>query len=178
VLLAAPVAAQETSSRSRSSANAQYNIRFIKSGEDQCRVDVLHNTDVAWSLPKCLATVDDLFFISNDGERFWVLKVTPRKPEVSEAPPRKSKRGKQPAPAWSRTVVAELYDREGKLLRTRTIGELVSSARGREEIRQLQHHFLWLEGVSGIPGRAPRVTPDDLVELETAGGKTLRLSFQ
>ena len=73
-VVAAPAFAVEASqSRARASSNAEYGIVMRVEGEGKCRIEATRDTDVAWTIPRCLGTVDDLYFISNSGERFWVL---------------------------------------------------------------------------------------------------------
>src|SRR5262249_54775977 len=73
---AVPVEASQ--SRARASSNAEYGIVMRVEGEGKCRIEATRDTDVAWTLPRCLGTVDDLYFISNSGERFWVLAALPK----------------------------------------------------------------------------------------------------
>ena len=83
---AAAAVAAETwpkESKTRSSANGLYAIRFVQVDETKCRVEAMKDRDVAWTLDRCLATVDDVLLINNEGNRFWVLKVLP---EIPDAP--------------------------------------------------------------------------------------------
>ena len=77
--VAGRAAAEETAqSRARASSNAEYGIVMRVEGEGKCRIEVTRDTDVAWTLPRCLGTVDDVYFVSNSGERFWVLAALPK----------------------------------------------------------------------------------------------------
>ncbi|HZJ53134.1 MAG TPA: hypothetical protein VFD38_03265, partial [Myxococcaceae bacterium] len=94
-------AAQETGqSRARASSNAEYGIVMRVEGEGKCRIEVTRDTDVAWTLPRCLGTVDDLYFVSNSGERFWVLSALPKSmpPPPSAATQAKKEASKKKPP--------------------------------------------------------------------------------
>ena len=54
----ASASAQETGqSRARASSNAEYGIVMRVGAPGKCRVEVTRDTDVAWTLPRCVGTV-------------------------------------------------------------------------------------------------------------------------
>jgi len=167
------LAAEPKSSATRSSANGLYAIHFEQADEKTCRVVVMKDRDPAWRLDRCLATVDDLLFVNNDGSRFWVLKVLPELPE----PP--SVRGtpvKTKVDPVYETVVAAEYDKEGKVLQSRKLKDFLEYKR-RGLLRTLEKHFKWVQGALDVPGKAPRVSDAELLEFEPVSGKTQQLKF-
>jgi hypothetical protein len=74
-------------------------------------------------------------------------------------------------------VVAAQYDSKGHRLQEKRLTELLSPKQ-LSEVRQLTHHFKWLEGTLGIPGKGPRLTDSEKVEFEVVGGKKHQLSFE
>ena len=168
------LAAAPRSSPVKSSANGLYAIRFDQVDEKTCRVVAMKDQDQAWKLDRCVATVDDLLFINNDGTRFWVLKVLP---ELPEAP---SVRNDKPASAKTdpmyETVVAAEYDKEGKVLQSKKLKDFLEYKR-RGLIRKLEKHFKWVQGVLDVPGKSPRVSDAELLEFEPVSGKTQQLKF-
>jgi len=177
VLLLASAVAQAAGPRStstRSSANGAYAIRLEQLDEERCRIEVVKEREVAWELEKCLGTVDDLLFINNEGTRFWVLHVLPRIP-----PPAKRTRGSKGRPKMDpvfEAVVATLHDREGRVLASKKLKDLLEYKR-RGLLRKLEKHFKWLEGVLDVPGKAPRVSDTEMLEFEVVSGKTSSLKF-
>ena len=182
--VAARAAAEETAqSRARASSNAEYGIVMRVEGEGKCRIEVTRDTDVAWTLPRCLGTVDDVYFVSNSGERFWVLaalpKSLPRPPgsaPVGEAQKRAAKK-KPPFDAYGPVEVAVLYDRLGNVIAQKRLLDLLPRSADRK-LRVLDRRFVWLEGVLGVPGKEPRVNDRNQVEFETVEPRTWRLDFQ
>ena len=183
-VVAARVNAEEAGqSRSRASSNAEYGIVMRVEGPGKCRIEVSRDTDVAWTLPQCVGTVDDLYFISNSGERFWVLAALPKSlppppgsTPVGEAQKRAAQK-KPPFDGHGPVVVATQYDRVGNVVGQRKLGELLSKS-AYTKLRKLDRRFVWLEGVLGIPGKEPRVNDRNQVEFETVEPKSLRLDFQ
>jgi hypothetical protein len=175
LLLALPGAAQERKSKSHVSANGQFIVRVVEEGPGKCRVEMLAESKASWQFSKCIGTVDDIYFASNDGERFWLLRPLAEK----GSKPGVEKRGKKKVrvPAWANTVVAELYDRHGQKLQERRLQDFLLGSKELGEVRQMKGHFKWLEGTLGIPGKGPRLTDDAKVEFEAVGRKTYRLSF-
>jgi len=183
-VVAARVNAEEAGqSRSRASSNAEYGIVMRVEGPGKCRIEVSRDTDVAWTLPRCVGTVDDLYFISNSGERFWVLAALPKSlppPPGSTPVGETQKRAAQKKPPFDGhgpVVVATQYDRVGNVVGQRKLGELLSKS-AYTKLRKLDRRFVWLEGVLGIPGKEPRVNDRNQVEFETVEPKSLRLDFQ
>jgi hypothetical protein len=146
----------------------------VESAPEQCRVEATRDADPAWTLERCVGTVDDLFFISDDGARFWVLHVLPRTPPAAKP---KATHAKPPPPGepFVNARVATLQDRQGKVLAERTLRDFMS--RRFDKLRDLESHFCWLEGELGVPGRRPRITESNQVEFETVEPKTYRLDF-
>ena len=181
-VLAGRAAAQETGqSRGRASSNAEYGIVMRVEGEGKCRIEVTRDTDVAWTLPRCLGTVDDLYFVSNSGERFWVLAAIPKSvpvpPSVAVEEKKPSSKKKPPFDQYGPVAVATLYDRFGNLVAQRKLQDLLGKNYQRR-LRKLDRRFVWLEGVLGVPGKEPRVNDRNQVEFETVEPRTWRLGFQ
>jgi hypothetical protein len=182
--VAARAAAEETAqSRARASSNAEYGIVMRVEGEGKCRIEVTRDTDVAWTLPRCLGTVDDVYFVSNSGERFWVLATLPKSlpPPPGAAPvgeaQKRAARKKTPFDPFGPVEVAVMYDRLGNVIARRKLQELVPRGAHRK-LRILDRRFVWLEGVLGVPGKEPRVNDRNQVEFETVEPRTWRLGFQ
>jgi len=181
--VAAPALAEEASqSRARASSNAEYGIVMRAEWEGKCRIEATRDTDVAWTLPRCVGTVDDLYFISNSGERFWVLAALPKSlpppsgPAVSESQKKVAKK-KPPFDPYGPVEVAVLYDRLGNVITQKKLKDVLpKGANGK--VRKLDRRFVWLEGVLGVPGKEPRVNDRNQVEFETVEPKTVRLAFQ
>ena len=164
----APVGADSPkTSKSQTSATGVYSIRLVELEKGHCRVEVMEETKLAWQLDKCVGTTDDFYFVSNNGQRFWIVRAFPEKPHPTKGSPN----------AWLSVVVAVLYDREGKVRKRVTARELVP-VRARHRVRQLGKHFLWLKGVGGVPGEMPRVNDHNEVELEPVESKPVHLKFQ
>lgn len=181
-VLAGRAAAQETGqSRGRASSNAEYGIVMRIEGEGKCRIEVTRDTDVAWTLPRCLGTVDDLYFVSNSGERFWVLAALPKSlpppPSAAVEAKKGSSKKKPPFDAHGPVTVAALYDRLGNVIAQRKLQDFLGRNAHRK-LRKLDRRFVWLEGVLGIPGKEPRVNDRNQVEFETVEPRTWRLDFQ
>lgn len=180
-LLALPalVLAAPRQSSAHASSNGVWSIQLVESAPEQCRVEATRDADPAWSLDRCVGSVDDLFFISNDGERFWVLRVLPRTPPPPAKPkPKKGAKAPPPPPAgdpYIRAVVATLLDKQGKVLAERTLHDFME--RRFDKLRELDSHFSWLEGVVGVPGRRPRITDANQVEFETVEPRQFQLDF-
>jgi hypothetical protein len=167
------LAAEPKTSPTKSSANGLYAIRFEQVDDKTCRVVAMKDRDTAWKLDRCLATVDDLLFISNDGARFWVLKILP---ELPDAPPIRGTPSKTRVDPMYETVVAAEYDKEGKLLQSKKLKDFLEHKR-RGLIRKLEKHFKWVQGVLDVPGKTPRVSDAELLEFEPVSGKTQQLKF-
>jgi len=179
----ASAAAQTGQSRARASSNAEYGIVMRVEGPGKCRIEVTRDTDVAWTLPRCVGTVDDLYFVSNSGERFWVLAALPKSlplppgsTPIGETQKKESKK-KPPFDAHGPVTVATLYDRVGNVVGQKKLSELLPRSAS-PKLRTLDRRFIWLEGVLGVPGTEPRVNDKNQVEFETVEPRTLRLDFQ
>lgn len=169
-LVALPVLGQERSSRARVSANGTYSVRLVQQAPGKCTLEVSKESGPVWTLKQCVGGVDDLYFVSNDGARVWVLFPLAPKGTVKLT-------GKQykKVPAWANTVVAEEYGREGRLQERRLMSFV--SPREVSEVRELGQHLKWLEGVLGVPGKGPRLTDAGRIEFETVGNKSHQLTF-
>jgi hypothetical protein len=158
------------------SADGKRAIRFRQIGKGQCQLEALRGNTPDFVLNQCLGTIDDLYFISNDGSRFWVLFTLPPKPKAAQhRPPQEV--DAPPIDDLQNTVVAILFDRRGNAIRSKRLSDIAVTKKDRAHVRQLQTHFEWLEGVAGVPGRRPRLNPKNQVELEMIGGKTYTLAF-
>jgi hypothetical protein len=178
LLLALPALAEERKGRARVSANGLYSVRMVEEAPGRCRLEVSKESGPVWSLPQCVGARDDFYFVSNDGERVWVLWPLVEKGKEPPPPPRKkgAKRRPKGPPAWAHVAVAAQYDSKGNRLQEKRLTELLST-RQLTEVRQLTHHFKWLEGTLGIPGKGPRLTDAGVVEFEPVGGSTHQLTF-
>jgi hypothetical protein len=178
LLIPALAAAAPRESRAHASSNGVWSIQLVESGPGQCRVEATRDADPAWSLSRCVGSVDDLYFVSNDGERFWVLTVLPRMPPLPKQKPGSAGAKPPPLPPgepFAHAVVATLFDRQGTVLAEKTLGDFMK--RRFDKLRDLEHRFCWLEGVVSIPGRRPRITEANQVEFETVEPRTQRLDF-
>ena len=177
LLLALPSLAQPAaggqaarSSRPRVSANGLYTVRLVEPAPGRCRLEVSADTGLGgWTLERCVGSVDDLYFVGNDGAKVWVLR-----PLVEKG--KRRVKGKRSPPAWANAKVAWQVGRSGEVRETRWLAGLVPAKR-LSEVRQFRAHFAWLEGTLGIPGKGPRLTDEAKVEFEAVGAKTYRLSF-
>jgi hypothetical protein len=162
------------STPTKSSANGLYAIHFEQVDDKTCRVVAMKDRELAWKLDRCLATVDDLLFVNNEGTRFWVVRVLPELPEgqsVRGAPPRSTKTD----PIYE-TVIAEEYDKDGRVVQSKKLKDVLEYKQ-RGLIRKLEKHFKWVQGVLDVPGKSPRVTDAELLEFEPVSGKTQSWKF-
>ncbi|MGZ3459101.1 MAG: hypothetical protein ACXU86_11430 [Archangium sp.] len=166
-----PALAAEHSSRTQVSANGTFSVRLVANDAGRCMLEVSKESGPAWTLKQCVGGVDDLYFVSNDGERVWVLY--PLAPMGTRMLPGRKYRK---VPAWANTVVAVEYDRQGRRVQGKPLLELVGQ-RELPEVRQMTQHLKWLEGLLGVPGKGPRLTESGRIEFETVGGKTHQLTF-
>ncbi|WP_164019877.1 hypothetical protein [Pyxidicoccus trucidator] len=176
LFLALPALAEERKGRARVSANGLFSVHLVEVAPGNCRLEVTKESGPAWSLPKCLGSLDDFYFVSNDGERVWVLWSLVEKGKAAPAPVTRGKKKPKGPPAWANVVVAAQYDSKGNRLQEKRLTELLST-RQLSEVRQLTHHLKWLEGTLGIPGKGPRLTDAGVVEFEPVGGTTQQLTF-
>jgi hypothetical protein len=170
LLVALPVSAAERASRARVSANGAFTVRLVEKSPGQCTLEVAKESGPLWTLAECVGGVDDLYFVSNDGERVWVMYPLVSKGTV-KLPGKKNKK----IPAWANTAVAAQYTRRGQVQERRLLEFL--GPRELPEVRQMAQHLKWLEGVLGVPGKGPRLTDEGRIEFETVGGKSHQLTF-
>jgi hypothetical protein len=170
VLVALPASA-ERASRARVSANGAFSVSLVEKAPGRCALEVAKESGPVWTLERCVGGVDDLYFVSDDGERVWVLY--PLAPKGT-----KKLRGKKfkKVPAWANTRVAVQVDRQGGHVKERRLLDFVGP-RELSEVRELGKHLKWLEGVVGVPGKGPRLTDAGRIEFETVGGKSHQLTF-
>jgi hypothetical protein len=170
VLVALPAWAERTS-RARVSANGTFSVVLVEKAPGQCELEVSRESGPIWTLERCVGGADDLYFVSNDGERVWVMYPLARK-GTKKLPGKKFKK----VPAWANTVVAVEVDRQGGRVREKRLLDFVGP-RELSEVRQMEKHLKWLEGVVGVPGKGPRLTDAGRIEFETVGGKSHQLTF-
>jgi len=171
LMVALPAVAEERASRARVSANGAFSVRMVEQAPGKCMLEVSKESGPLWTLKECVGGVDDLYFVSNDGE--WVWVVYPLAPKgTKQLPGKKFKK----VPPWANTVVAVKMDRNGGRVDERRLTEFVGT-RELPEVRQLSQHLKWLEGLLGVPGKGPRLTDAGRIEFETVGGKTHKLTF-
>ena len=116
-LVALPALGQERSSRARVSANGAFTVRLVQHAQGKCTLEVAKESGPVWTLKQCVGGVDDLYFVSNDGERVWV--IYPLAPKgTKKLPGKKLKK----VPAWANTVVAVQVDRHGGRVDERLAG--------------------------------------------------------
>lgn len=167
----------EKVSATKLSSNATWSIRMRVQDGAKCTVEVLQESEVRWALDACVGNADDLYFVSNSGERFWVLYTLPEEPNAPKKPTlRPSKKKQRPEALFIDVPVAREYDRTGKVLATRTVRDLVGPY-GRNKVQQLGRHFKWLGGVNGVKGKAAHTNEHDQVELDTVEPKIHQLDF-
>jgi hypothetical protein len=160
-------ASEPKRSKTGVSTNGRWGVRLVESAPGDCRLEVLKESAPAWRIEKCLGTVDDLYFVSNDGGRVWVVKTLPENGSGKGAK----------YPAWTYAEVAALYGRNGSRLKSMLLNDFVKSRGGLDDVRKLARHFKWLEGALGVPGKGPRLTDAGVVELDTIERKTFKLEF-
>jgi len=173
--------AEAKKGKTRVSANGLYGIRMVELNDKTCRVDVVREQQAVWVLEKCVGGLDDLYFVSDDGQRFWILYPLPERPDKSKAdaspPPRQ--KGKKARPAVFDVVVAAEYDRQGNPLQMKRLSDFIPD-KSLEELRELGKHFKWLGGVFSVPGQPPRLNDGAQggeVEFETVVGQKFTLKF-
>ena len=167
--------AEPKSSRAQVSSNGRYSVRAVEQAQGQCRLQVSQEAELTWELPRCFGTADDLFFVSNDGERVWVLRTLPELPEAA-SPKKKTKHPRSVADLMMGVTVATLVDRAGQVVKARSLATFVTPT-GRRNLQLLPHHFKWMEGTVGLTGKSPRSNAHNQVELEAVGPTTYRLDF-
>ena len=160
----------EKVSKKQVSANGLYSIYLSERPDKSCLVVAQKDGVPHWQLQSCVGQASDLYFISNDGNRFWVVKPLARI----------AKGSKKKLP-WAGAVVLQLYNREGALKSQHTAGELVPKlAAG--QVRELGGHVKWVEGVNGVRGKPPRVSDHNELEVDPVGvtmgfARTMKFAF-
>lgn len=115
---------------------------------------------VMWKWDTCIATREQLKFVSPDGTRVLVIDPLPAPLQA---------RGD-----WKNIEVATLYE-HGVRVRGAKAGALLGAP---IEVREPSLRIIWVKGHGGFPGNAPRYTSDGkAVELETVDGHPFRLGF-
>lgn len=116
---------------------------------------------VMWKWDTCIATREQLKFVSPDGKRVLVLEPVPASLHTKGD--------------WRDLEVATLYE-HGVRVRGAKAGALL---RAPIEVREPSLRIIWVKGHGGFPGDPPRYTSDGkAVELETVDGHPLRLGFE
>lgn len=174
--LALPASAAPRESRRSVSVNGAYRVQLFEDAPGSCRLEVRTDAAVQWTVERCVGTTSDAYFVSQDGERVWVLHTLPLK---AEGRPRYTGQGRmrrEVAPGWAGTRVATLFDRHGKALQSRRLSDFLQTA-GYRKVRFLSQRFTWLEGVNGVPGKGPRLERDGTLAFETVDGVTHELEL-
>lgn len=169
--LAFPASAASRESRRSVSVNGAFRVQFFVDAPGNCRLEVRTDETVQWTVPECVGDTNDAFFVSQDGQRVWVLSTLPLQ---ADGKPRYEGRGRmrrQVAPGWASTRVAVLYDREGQVLKSHRLSDFLKDG-GYRKVRFLSKRFTWLEGVNGVPGKGPRLERDGSLAFETVDGVT------
>lgn len=113
---------------------------------------------VMWQWNTCIATREQLKFISPDGKR--VLVIEPHPTAIQSR--------------WRDVEVATLYEHGLRVTGT-TAGALVETL---EPAPEPSKPFAWMKGQDGVPGLSPRYSSDGKqVVLETVEGKSVQLGF-
>ncbi|WNG15407.1 hypothetical protein [Cystobacter fuscus] len=115
-------------------------------------------TEVMWKWDTCVATREQLKFVSPDGQRLIVLDSLPGL--VGQD--------------WRGLELVTLYE-QGLRLKFLRAGTAVSAPEVR---REPFSSLAWVKGTVGLPGTPPKYTDDGrAIEFETVDGKTFRLGF-
>ena len=170
VLVSLPAFAERTS-RARVSANGTFSVALVEKSPGQCKLEVSKESGPTWAVEQCVGGPDDLYFVSNDGERVWVIYPLAHK-GTKKLPGKKFKK----VPAWANTLVAVQVNRQGERVQEKRLLDFVSQ-KELPEVRQMEKHLKWLEGLVGVPGKGPRLTDAGRIEFETVGGTSHQLTF-
>jgi hypothetical protein len=118
----------------------------------------LEQTEVVWKWDTCLATREQLKFVSPDGHRLLVLDSLPRL--VGQD--------------WRGLELVTLHE-QGLRLKFLRAGTAV---RAPEVRREPFSGLAWVKGTAGLPGTPPKYSDDgSAIEFETVDGQTFRLGF-
>jgi hypothetical protein len=121
---------------------------------------LLDGQNVVWQWDTCIATREQLKYVSPDGKRVIVLEPLPE-----------SLQGKG---NWKDVEVATLYE-HGLRVTGMTAGAFVGTP---EWAQAPSIHFAWAKGQGGLPGEPPHYTFSGTeIELESADGRSFRLGF-
>ncbi len=113
---------------------------------------------VVWQWDTCIATREQLKFVSPDGKRVLVLEPLPASLQGN----------------WKDVEVATLYEHGLRVTGT-TAGAFVSAPAWAQAPSV---HFAWVKGQAGLSGEPPRYTFSGTeIELESADGRSFRLGF-
>ncbi|PTL77605.1 hypothetical protein DAT35_43195 [Vitiosangium sp. GDMCC 1.1324] len=114
---------------------------------------------VMWKWETCIATREQLKFVSPDGKRVLVIDPFPAALPGN----------------WKDVEVATLYE-HGVRMKGAKAGALVGAP---VEVREPTPRIAWVKGQTGIEGEPPHYTSDGkAVEFETADGHAFRLGFE
>jgi hypothetical protein len=171
VLVGLPSVGAPRASRARVSANGLHTVILREEAPGRCTLEVSTESGSGWKLGECVGGVDDLYFVSNNGERVWVLK-----PLVEKGTRKLPGKPFRKVPAWANTVVAELYDHQAGRVEQKNLLDFVKPAE-LSEVRQMHKHLKWLEGMLGVPGKGPRLSDTGRIEFEVVGGTHHQLTF-
>jgi hypothetical protein len=174
LLGAGSAGAEGRTSRRSVSVDGGYRIQMTVEAPGKCLLEVSTEGRPVWTLPRCVGGTEDAYFISRDGQRFWVVHTLPEKGQGKPVWKKKGKQRLLVAPGYAGVQVAEKFNARGERLASRRLSELLGRA-GYGKVRELAHHFSWLEGVNGVPGKGPRLNDAGVVELETVEGRTVLL---
>ncbi len=113
---------------------------------------------VVWQWDTCIATREQLKFVSPDGKRVIVLEPLPASLQGN----------------WKDVEVATLYE-HGLRVTGMTAGAFISAPAWAQAPSV---HFAWVKGQAGLSGEPPRYTFSGTeLELESADGRSFRLGF-
>ena len=122
-----------------------------------CRLRVVRDGSLLWSMERCVAGPKDYRFLSNDGLSLMVLYAFPEQGEAPKA-----------------ARAGALYKRGQKAKEFR-VGQFVADLK---PLVMTSAHFYWLEGAMGQPGVPPGTSRDGRrVELTTLDRRNFMVSF-
>lgn len=176
LVLALPASAAPRESRRSVSVNGAFRVQLFEQAPGTCRLEVRTDDAVQWTVEACVGDTSDAYFVSQDGERVWVIHTLPLKADGKARYAGKGRLRRQVAPGWATTRVAVLYDREGKVLKAHRLSDFLKDG-GYRKVRFLSQRFTWLEGVNGVPGKGPRLERDGTLAFETVDGVTHELEL-
>lgn len=141
------------------SADGEWTLEQFIDAAGACRATASSKQGPGWTAATCLATANQLPFLSADGQTLIVLEPTPRFAGDG---------------AWASADVVRRFVK-GALVEQVPASALVADG---EKLTRYTRYFGWAKGAGGVLGDAPRLSPDGAaVLLETADGRTARLGF-